>query len=109
MTDAVQHFISELIRAANEVEMLTHLERANLLRRAAGTIRDIRNLIGFSGAPAKEEGTPEDIDFCLHEMARTIESFPADHVSEAMLEAVETIKAGRILLDAKREFEGDQP
>jgi hypothetical protein len=101
-----QPFISELIRAANAVNKLMNLERAHLLQRAAGSIRHIRDLIGFSGEPAAEEGTPDDIVFCLHEMARTIEWFPPAHVSEAMLEAVETMKAGRVLLDAKREFEG---
>jgi acyl-CoA reductase-like NAD-dependent aldehyde dehydrogenase len=45
----VQPFISELLRAANEVARLTNPERARLLRRAAVTIRDYRDEINFSG------------------------------------------------------------
>lgn len=42
MTESTQLFISELIRAANEVDKLTKLEQANLLRRAAATVREYR-------------------------------------------------------------------
>jgi hypothetical protein len=38
-------------------------------------------------------------------MASVVEIFPSAKVSVAMLEAVEVIKAARVLLEAKREIE----
>ena len=99
-------FISELIRAANDVEKLTKLERARLLQRAAATIRVYRDEINYSETPANDGG-PDDIVYCLNEMAKLIDQFSAGEVGEALMEAVETIKDARILLDAKREIEAE--
>lgn len=106
MNNSTQRFISELIRAANEIDKLTKLERANLLRQGAGMIRDIREQINFSETPANETG-PGDIVFDLNEMARTIVSISDADVAEAFLDIVETIKAGQILLEAKLESRGE--
>jgi hypothetical protein len=43
-------FIAELVRAANEVEMLRGEEARHLLNRAITTIRDMREKIGMPGA-----------------------------------------------------------
>ena len=102
----VQPFISELLRAANEVARLTNPERARLLRRAAVTIRDYRDEINFSGAPTNDSG-PGDIVSDLHAMAKTIDVFPAHDVSAKILEAVDVMKTCRILLQTKREIEGE--
>ena len=98
-------FIAELIRAANEVENLTQPERARLLERAGATIRDYQDQINYSETPANDRGGPDDIVYCLGEMARLIDLFSARAVSETLLEAVETIKAARVLLEAKQDIE----
>lgn len=105
MTDSLAPFISELIRAANEVDRLTKRERAGLLNRAALTIREYREQIAFSGTPAND-GHEGDIVVDLREMARLIDVFSADEVAEQLLEAVSVIKAGRALLEAKHEIQG---
>lgn len=97
-----QRFISELIRAANEVDKLTKIERARLLRRASYTIRDQREQIGLSRSAANERG-PEDVASDLMEVARLIEIFSAAEIANFMLEAVEVIKGGRLMVDAKHD------
>lgn len=104
MTASVQRFISELIRAANEIDKLTMIERATLLRRAAATIRDLRDEINYFDTPANDTG-PGDVVFDLNETARMIEIFEADAIGQELLSAVGTIKAALVLLDAKREIE----
>jgi hypothetical protein len=101
MSESTHRFISELIRAANEVDKTTKLERANLLRRAAGTIRDLRDEINFSGAPANDSG-PGDIVFEISEIARLIDLFSSEEAGNAMLEAAGTIKDLLVLLDEKQ-------
>lgn len=101
MTDSTQRFISELIRAANETEKLTNLERATLLRRAAGTVRDYRDLITFAGITANDDGQ-SDVVHDWNEMARLISIFSAQEVSAALLDAAGVIKACRLLLEEHR-------
>ena len=88
--ELVAAFISELIRAANEVERVTLPERARLLWRAAATIRDYREQLG-SEAPAAED----DILDALNSMADTIDLHRPKEVASMMLDAVAAIKAGR--------------
>lgn len=107
MADTAATFISELVRAANETERLTGPERAAILLRAANTIRDYRDEIDFSDTPANDRGGPDDIVFCLHEMARLIDLFSAKEVEETLIEAAGVIRTAKILLDAKREIEGE--
>ena len=99
-------FISELIRAANEIDGLTQAERARLLQRAAATIRNYRDRIDYSETPANDSGSRE-IVYELNEMARLISLFSSVDVSAAMRDAAETIRAGRILLDARREIQAE--
>jgi hypothetical protein len=80
MTGTVAAFIAELIRAANETKQVTETERASLLRRAANTIRDYRIEIDYSDTPANDRGGPDDIVYCLNEMARQIDQFSATEV-----------------------------
>lgn len=105
MADPVAPFISELIRAANETEKLTKPERARLLQRAAATLRDYRYQINYSETPANDGG-PNDVAHEWSEMARLIELFSAEEVSKTLLDAVATIKAARVLMDAKLEILG---
>lgn len=101
--ESVAAFISELIRAANETDRLTEQEKARLLQRAASTIRDYRELIDYSETPANDRGQG-DIVFELNAMASAIDLFPADRVSAMLIEAVEVIKACRVLLEEKRKL-----
>jgi hypothetical protein len=92
MSELVAAFISELIRAANEVDRLATPERVNLLRRAAATIRAYREEIDPQGARVSDE--PDIVDD-LQSMADTIDLHAAREVGAMLLEAVEAIKAGR--------------
>lgn len=104
MLDPVAPFISELIRAANETDRLTKAERARLLQRCAGTLRDYRHQINYSETPANDGG-PDDVAHEWSEMARLIDLFSAEEVSKALLDAVASIKAARTLLEIKHEIE----
>lgn len=100
MTSTVPAFISELIRAANETPRLSQFERSRLMERAAATIRDYREQIAYSDAPANDTG-PGDIASDLASMGRTPEVFTAAEVSAKLLEAVEVIKTLRVLHEEK--------
>lgn len=96
----VPDFISELIRAANETQRLSQHERGRLMARAAATIRDYREQIAYSDAPANDTGRG-DIAFDLADMGRNSELFTAGEVSAKLLEAVETIRTLRVLMEEK--------
>src|SRR5690606_17831016 len=100
MTAGVAAFISELIRAANEMQRLSQFERGRLMERAAATIRDYREQIAYSDAPANDTG-PGDIAFDLADMGKTPEVFTAAEVSAKLLDAVDAIKTLRILMEEK--------
>jgi len=100
--DGSAPFISELIRAANEVHRLTGIERARLLRRAASTIHDYRFQIAFFKTPANDPGKGE-IVHDLHAMADTINAFTSHEVSALLLDSAEVIRACRILQNANPE------
>ncbi|MEO9341050.1 hypothetical protein ABFT80_27040 [Mesorhizobium sp. SB112] len=102
MSDTIATFIYELSRFANEIDILTNSERAGLLRRAASTIRNYQDQINYPEIPDNVRGCPDEIVYCLNEMARLINQFGGEEVAEAILEAVETIKACRVLLEAKQ-------
>lgn len=97
-------FISDLVRAANEIETLTGSKRARLLKLAASAIRDYRDQIDCSEAPANDTG-PGDIIDDLKEVARNIKRIPPAEVADLMLDAAETIKAAQVLLKEKRKIE----
>jgi hypothetical protein len=101
-------FISELVRAANEIDRLTKDERARLMRRASATIRDMREKIDCSDAPANDNN-PLDIAIELREMARLSFMFKPSEIAQKMLEGAETIRTLTILLGIKEEIlEGDE-
>ncbi len=74
-------FVSELIRAANEVDRLTPLERTRLLQRASVTIRDLNG--------------PADAAHHFSEFARLSDGLTDAEVSAVLLEAVTAITAAR--------------
>ena len=93
MPELVAAFISELVRAANEVDRLSKPERAGLLHRAATTIRDYRAQVG--GRPQTDGDIVDD----LRSMAETIDLHGPKEVAAMMLDAVAAIKAGRSDVD----------
>lgn len=108
MSDSTQRFISELIRAANEAERLTLLERANLLRRAAAIVRDYRANLSELGVTVGTATDADDVTREWSEIARLIQMFSAQEVAEALLEAVAVIKACRVLLEERRNVERER-
>lgn len=95
-------FISELIRAANEIDRLEKHERVGLLKRASAQIRDMRDQIGMSGAPANDND-PEDIASELNGMAEVPEVFIPREIAAKLLEGAEAIRTLAILLGIKDE------
>ena len=77
----VAPFVSELIRAANQVEKLTLLERARLFQRAAVTLRDM--------------GARADISHRFSEWGRLSDGLSDSEVSAELLDAVSEINAAR--------------
>ncbi|HEV7417361.1 MAG TPA: hypothetical protein VGN98_14490 [Tianweitania sediminis] len=83
-------FISELIRAANEVERLTRPERQRLLERAAATIEDLREQFGYIGAPVRN--STGDVVQVLRAMARVPTAYDAREVTDILLDAAKIIR-----------------
>jgi len=79
MTDSVRRFVSVLIRAANEVDRLTLLDRTRLFQRAATLVRD------RDGPPA--------VAYRLSEFGRLSDNLTNEEISVYLLEAAEAIKA----------------
>ncbi|TIQ29958.1 MAG: hypothetical protein E5X48_29415 [Mesorhizobium sp.] len=80
-------FISELIRAANETDQLTKLQRARLLQRAAVTLRrDYQCKVDYSGTPANIKWLGHVI-YSWPEMPRLIDMFSDEEVSNELLYA----------------------
>ncbi|HEV7417261.1 MAG TPA: hypothetical protein VGN98_13985, partial [Tianweitania sediminis] len=83
--------ISELARAANEVERLTKPERAQLMERAAKAIEDLREQFGYVGAPVRNR-SGDTVDL-LRAMARAPGAYAAGGVTDALLDAAKIIRA----------------
>ncbi|KQV39901.1 MULTISPECIES: hypothetical protein [unclassified Rhizobium] len=90
-------FISELMRAANEVHLLTTSEVSRLLDRAVDTIRDLRGQIGV-----KENSLGRDVVVYLQTASARAKWLPLDQAKDALLDAASTIRTLKIVLDAKR-------
>jgi hypothetical protein len=88
MSELVAAFVSELIRSANETERLSNYERSRLLRRAARTINEYRQL---AGGKRSEGGIADN----LNAMADAINLHSPKEVAAAMLNAVAAMNAGR--------------
>lgn len=89
-------FITELVRAANEVNRITQFERRRLLERAAVTIGDLRDQTGM---PSSRTGADALID--LQTTAVAIASRSDEQVKSALLTAADMIRSLRILLDTR--------
>lgn len=92
-------FVSELFRAANEVEKLGPPEVRRLLHRAIVCIRDQRDFVGIPGS-----GTPRDQVIQLLEVASKAERIGRKDWATALLDAAEMIRALRIVADTRTEI-----
>lgn len=89
-------FVSELLRAANDVERLGPPEVRRLLHRAIVCIRDQREFVGIAGS-----GTPSDEIIVLMNVATRAERFTRSDWARALLDAAEMIRALRIVADTQ--------
>lgn len=90
----VTAFISELIRAANEVENLTPHEISRLLDRSVDTIREMREqteAAGYSRA--------RDVVVDLQIVSSRARDFSTEDVRDTLIDAAEIIRALKIILD----------
>ncbi len=92
----IPDFISELVRAANEIARLSEFERARLLDRAYTIIRDLRRRTrtgptDFSRDPLVDIMT----------MSRSVVMFSNDEVKQELLSAAAMIRALKIVLDTQ--------
>ncbi|KQV34450.1 MULTISPECIES: hypothetical protein [unclassified Rhizobium] len=100
MTPATS-FVSELVRAANEVHLLTTSEVSRLLDRAVDTIRDLRGQVGV-----KENSLGRDVVVYLQTASARAKWLPLDQAKDALLDAANTIRTLKIVLDSKDEALG---
>ncbi|WP_337271259.1 hypothetical protein [Oryzifoliimicrobium ureilyticus] len=91
---AVNDFVSELFRAANEVEKTTSFEQTRLIRRAVETIWDLREQLGISENAAGYDEIME-----LRRLGKAIDDLPVapGEVKEGLLKAAEMIKGLHII------------
>ncbi|MFN7023698.1 MAG: hypothetical protein ACK4QP_04120 [Pseudorhizobium sp.] len=95
-------FIAELVRAANEVDLLTGREKRRLLERSVTAIRDMREAIGI-----RRSGTGDDavIDIQTVEVLLTQGQATDEQVKAALLDAAGMIRDLHIVLDTGTEIQ----
>ncbi|MDE8762593.1 hypothetical protein PZB21_25815 [Rhizobium sp. CBK13] len=92
---SITSFVSELVRAANEVERLNAFTISRLLERAIVTIHDLRESAGIPG-----EGTEHDVlNDLRHAENAASELDPSDQAS-ALLNAADMIRTLHIVLES---------
>jgi len=92
---SITSFVSELIRAANEVERLDDFTISRLLQRSITTIQDLRELVGIP-----VEGTEQDALRALRREADFTEKLAASERAAALLSAAEMIRTLYIVVDS---------
>ncbi len=88
-------FVSELVRAANEVERLGVPEYQNLLYRAITTVNDLREQVGIPGS-----GTAHDAIVDLEETADSVASLGVAERASALLDAADMVRTLWIVFDS---------
>jgi hypothetical protein len=94
----ITDFITELIRAANEVGNLSALKKVRMLQRSIVIIRNGRDQVGI---PPSKSAT--DALIHLQTVAASIDRRSNDEVKAALLDAADMIRTLKIVLDAKDE------
>lgn len=90
-------FISELIRAANEIERLTPFEVSRLLDRSVDTIRDMRERAGLVA-----NGGANDVVIDLGIASARVRDLSIEEIRDTLIDAADVIRALRVIL-AERE------
>lgn len=90
-------FISELIRAANEVEKLTPFEVSRLLDRSVDTIREMHEQAGIGG-----NRRAKDVGIDLGIASARVRDLSTEDIRDTLIDAADVIRALRIIL-AERE------
>ncbi len=93
-TSSVPGFVSELVRAANEVDRLTASEIESLLVRAMTTVRDLREQAGIPGS-----GTQHDAIVRLDIAAKGVVTFSQERISGFLREAADMVRTLWIIVD----------
>ncbi len=86
-------FVSELIRAANEVEKLTPSEVSRLLDRSVATIRDMREQAGVAG-----NRRTNDVVINLGIASARVRDLSIEDIKDTLIDAADVIRALRIIL-----------
>lgn len=89
-------FIAELIRAANEADILSTYEISRLLDRSIDTIRDMREQTGGAGGH-----TPKDVLIDLRAASERVRDLSAEEIRDSLVDAANVIRTLKIALDAK--------
>ncbi|MFN7090184.1 MAG: hypothetical protein ACK4P4_06510 [Allorhizobium sp.] len=95
---ATTDFVAELIRAANEVERLSPIEKVRLLDKAVTTIRDMRELVDIPSSGTAGDGV---VDLQMTRVAFARGKRTPDHVKAALLDAADMIRTLHIVLDTE--------
>lgn len=95
-------FVSELVRAANEVEKLTAFEQKRLLERAVYTIRDMRAQIGVADRK-KASGAVIDLQTTAAALGSGLRT--TEEIRSSLLKAAELIRTLYILVGIKNELD----
>jgi hypothetical protein len=93
---AINNFIADLVRAANEIEKVGYREQRRLLERAAMTIRDMSGRIGVS-IIAKGRDAVADLNNLVHIIDTT--PIAPEEVRDGLLRAAGVIRDLHITLD----------
>lgn len=93
--NSITSFVSELVRAANEVERLNAFTISRLLERAIATIQDLRESAGIPS-----EGTEHDaLNDLRHAANVASERASSDHAA-VLLNAADMIRTLHIVLES---------
>ena len=93
---SIPAFISELIRAANEIEKLTPHEMSRLLDRSVDTIRDMREQAGRVGSRRAR-----DVLIDLQVASSRARDLSPEDARDTLLDAADLIRALRIMQDGE--------
>ena len=96
---SVPSFVSEIVRAANEVDRLNAHESKHLLLRAVTTIRDLREIIGIP-----VYGTELDAVIQLNELASVTGQAAMQEIRDGLLEAADMVRTLWIVADGGTEI-----
>lgn len=95
---ATTDFITELVRAANEVEKLSPNEVSNMLYKSVDVIRHLRQELGIVPVPGK------DALIYIRTVSAGATRVPQEEWSHGLLHAAEMIRDLHIVRDTGTEF-----